>query len=262
MKSRIEEVFDELFRGLASGKDIGELLKEYPEYAEELRPLLEMALRIKELPKPEPEEKAVLETIHKVKEVLYREKKVPIFKKIFIFQPTLIRVFALIILIVIISGTGLLFSSRSMPNEILYPAKRLTEKIQYSLTFNQQGKVELHIRFAERRADELMFVFNKNKKINEDLLSAMLNETENAFHFAEVLGGDRTYNLLKRIAEINQEQISILEGIKNRACPCDTILLNQALDKCKERCQCIEYRLNRRVNQRSCPSCSDSCTCW
>ncbi len=262
MKLKIEEVLDQLLKEKAKGRDIDEILKNYPEYQDELMELLKIAEAFERLPAFEPDQMAITRTVLEAKDIFHRQEKISIFKRYLILQPTLVRVFGVIIMVILIGGAGLLFSSRSMPGDLLYPAKRFSEKIHYSLTFNPEGKAVLHIKFADRRAEELVYTFNKNRKIDETLLNTMLGETENAYNFSQSLSEDRTLTILKRIAEINEAQIEILKNIKQNACPCDTVLINQAIEKCNQRCKCLENRLNSKDIKSSCPYCDDTCTCW
>ncbi len=262
MKLKIEEILDQLLKEIKDGRDVDEKIKEYPEYGDELRELLQITKQFKELPDVEPDGIAIVRTISKAKEIFYKRQRISLFKRFFAVQPALIKVFAVIIIIVLIGGAGLLFSSRSMPGELLYPVKRFSERIQYSLTSSPEGKTVLHIKFAEQRAAELMYTFNKNKKIDEGLLRVMLNEVEDAFNHSQSLSEDRTLIMLKRIATINEAQMEILKTIKQNVCACDTILINQALDKCNQRCRCLESRLNSKDIRSPCPYCNDSCTCW
>ncbi|MEO0143010.1 MAG: DUF5667 domain-containing protein [candidate division WOR-3 bacterium] len=262
MKLKVEEVLDQLLKDMAKGRDVNDKIKEYPEYEDELRELLQIAKEFTELPRVEPDERAITRTVSEAREIFYKREKLPLLNRFFVLQPALSRVFAVIIIAILVFGSGLLFSSRSMPGDVLYPFKRFSEKIQYSLTLNLEGKTALHIKFADRRKEELVYSFNKNRKIDETILITMLGETENAYNLSQSLNEDRTLTMLKRIAEVNEAQMEILKNIKPNACACDTVLINQALEKCNQRCRCLEERLNSKSIKSTCPYCGDSCTCW
>ncbi len=262
MKLKIEDILEKAIEQMRQGKDIEEILKEYPDFAEELSALLLIARRMNKMPKPAPEEDSIARTIIQAKAILEKEKRVPFFKRFFILQPTFIRAFAIVLLIIAIIGGSLSISARSMPGELLYPVKRFSERIYYALTFDKDGRIELHIKFADRRAGELSYTFNRNKRVDERLLNSMLEETELAYNLIESVNEEKAFKLYKNIADINDAQIKILKDIKNFACVCDTVLINRALDICQKRCRCLENRLKSGDNVSPCPECGDSCTCW
>lgn len=262
MKLKIEDILDRAIEQIRQGKDIEGILKEYPDFAAELSVLLLLAREMNKIPKPVPEEDSISRAIIQAKAILEKERNLPFFKRFFMFQPTFIRAFTIVLLIITIIGGGLSFSARSMPGDIFYPVKRFSEKIYYALTFDRDGRVELHIKFADRRAGELSYIFTRNKRVDEVLLNSMLEETELAYNLIESTNTEKAFKLFKRIADINDAQIRILKDIKNIACACDTVLINQALDKCQKRCRCLENRLKSGEKVSPCPECGDSCTCW
>ncbi len=262
MKLKIEDILDRAIEQIRQGKDIEEILKEYPDYAEELSALLLIARRMNKMPRPLPEQDSIARAIIQAKTIYEKEEKLPFFKRFFVFQPTFIRAFAIVLLIIAIIGGGLSISARSMPGELLYPVKRFSEKIYYALTIEKEGRVELHIKFADRRAGELSYTFNRDKKVDERLLNSMLEQTERAYRLIESVYEEKAFKLYKHIADINDAQIKILKDIKTIACACDTVLINRALDICQKRCQCLENRLKSGDKVSPCPECGDSCTCW
>ncbi|MEO0216228.1 MAG: hypothetical protein ABIL14_04355, partial [candidate division WOR-3 bacterium] len=59
MKLKVEEVLDQLLKDMAKGRDVNDKIKEYPEYENELRELLQIAKEFTELPRVEPDERAI-----------------------------------------------------------------------------------------------------------------------------------------------------------------------------------------------------------
>ena len=47
-------------------------------------------------------------------------------------------------------------STSSMPDDFLYPVKLTTERVWLAVTFSDEGKADLHARFAERRVGEIV----------------------------------------------------------------------------------------------------------
>ncbi len=258
MKSKIEEILDQILDELSQGKAIDEILIKYPDYAQELKPLLKIAQSLKELPKPMPSEESVMQTVIKARNEYRVRKPIYFIRPSSLFQPALIRVLGIIAIIAIISIGSFLFSSRAIPGDVLYPAKIFSERIQYTFSPKLEDRVELRINFASRRTDELLMVFERQNKLDKNLLESMLNETEHAYYSASMLPEEKADNLLRQVAQINNLQKDALKKLKKNACPCDTILINEALNKCISRCQHLENRLN----PQPCPCDKDSCTCW
>ena len=65
MENKIEYILDKLIADIQDGKSINDCLSEYGEYADELRPLLELCQRMRSVPGPEPDEEKVAGTVRK-----------------------------------------------------------------------------------------------------------------------------------------------------------------------------------------------------
>ncbi len=258
MRSKIEEKLDQILDELSRGKAVDEILRAYPDYAQELKPLLKIAQNLRGLPKPIPSEESIMQTIIRARKEYQAKKPVPLLRRLYLFQPALIRALGIIAIIIIISAGSLLFSSHAIPGDILYPAKVFSERIQYSFSPRLEDKIKLKIKFASRRTDELLMVFERRNKVDKNLLQSMLNETEHAFYSASILPEERVDIILRQIAQVNKVQKEALQKLKKNACPCDTMIINEALNKCISRC----HHLENRLNLQPCPCDKDSCTCW
>lgn len=257
MKGTRQEVFDQLLEEIKKGKNIDECLKKWPEYADELKPLLEVAQSLAHLPVPEPREQAVAETLRRVRTVAKVERKRPFFLRPFIsWQPVLVRAAAVVVLIVATIWTTTSLSARSLPGEPLYPVKRLAERIEYSTAFNAHRRAMLHLRFADRRTQEFSDMFRPGEKIDPHLINAMLNEMQLAFQHAGQCSQSRCAALMQRVADYNTYQWHVLEAVRARACDCDRAMLGRAISVCQERHACLEcVRTDGTLPEMSSP-------CW
>ena len=69
---------------------------------------------------------------------------------------------ATIVLVMAVGGTGVVAaSSDSMPDQPLYPVKRAVEEARLVLTFSSNGRAQLHARFADRRIEEIAVLSRK-----------------------------------------------------------------------------------------------------
>ncbi len=248
MKSKIEEIFDKLLIELEKGKSIEDCLKEHPQFADELRPLLLTAQSIRDLPAPRPDENTLEKTLQEVRKMLKIEAQRLEIKgvrpKFFIFQPVFVRAIAIAIFIVIVGWIGISFSRASVPGDLFYPIKIFTEKVRYTMTVNPEGQTELHIIFADKRMSELVQTYNRDRKLNKMLLSAMLNQAQLALEKCECLEGDKYICLMKQLDSLSHCQQDILVEIKTEAGGEDTLILNEAICKCCEYHSCVERKLN------------------
>ncbi len=240
MKSKIEEVLDQLLKEIKKGRSIEDCLKEYPEYIDELGPLLRLAKNIEELPKPKPNAETVEATIRKVRTMIPAQKQRFSFKRIFSLKPALIPAVAVVVLVFLISWTTVFLSARSLPGDFLYPVKRLCEKVQYVLTIGPEGKAKLNLVCADKRAKEFVLTFKEGEKIDRELLNDMLHEKQMALKYSESLSAE----CLKNIKQCNCHQIEILEEIKPLLYGSDTMIINEAINKCNECDSCVDSLLN------------------
>ncbi len=259
MKRKLEELFDELLEQIARGKDADECLKEWKEYADDLKPLLTLARSITDLPKPEPREQARTEALRRVRRIALaaaQQRKPFVLKPLIAWQPAVVRVVAALLLVVVVGLTGSLLSAHSLPGEPLYPVKRLTERLLYFVTVDAQGRAELHLRFADRRTQEFIYVLEPGEKINRELLSEMMNEMQQAFSCAKKLPEGRYAATMQQVAQYNDFQRIVLENTRTGACVCDHAVLDEAVSLCHERHTCLECHHQQKTDQPC------VCECW
>jgi len=244
MKSKIDELLDILLIEIKEGKSIEDCLEAYPEYCEELKPLLSLAKEIQDLPKPEPDGAVVEETVRKVRTVVQPQQRFSL-GRVFALKPTFVRAIAIAILLIVVGWTTVSLSAKSLPGDVLYPVKRLCEQIQYFLTVSPEGKTELHLIFADRRSTEFIITFREGEQINKELLLAMLDEKNLALKCSESLLDESCLKMLEKIRTCNCDQVEILEHIKPLVIDSDTMFINEAIMSCTECECCIERRLNQ-----------------
>jgi hypothetical protein len=135
-------------------------------------------------------------------------------------------------------------SASSLPGNPLYPVKRLSEKIHYMLTFSDERKVELHIIFADKRTKEFTHTFKQKERINSELLNAMLDEIELAMVCTNRLPKERAAILIEKLVQCNEHQLEVLQNTKVHACACDGETIDDAINICTKRHQCIQCEMN------------------
>lgn len=148
---------------ILSGKaTLEQVLARYPDQAEEIRPELEVAIwlssRSQEVaPRPGFVSASRRRVVDRIKQEAKSTGKKHAFMGIawpkrLSFQWVAVA----LVLLVLFSGTGgmVTFAQGAVPGENLYPVKRASETVAYTVTFTDTRRVELSARFAERRLDE------------------------------------------------------------------------------------------------------------
>ncbi len=246
MRRNIDDLLDQLLIEIEKGKCVEDCLKDNPEFASELEPLLKVALEVSKLPKPEPRIEAVNETLLKIRRIQPESKKTAqkfSFGRIFSFQPAIIRVAAIVLLVVLIGWSSIALSTRSVPGDLFYPVKIVTERVQYILTADEEGRVHLHLTFAHKRANELAKSFKRKNQLNRKLMSLMLNEALIALKHTDLEETEEAQKFINKIARVNQYQMTVLEEICKCGCR-ENEMVSDAINICIQRHQYIQNRLN------------------
>ncbi len=165
MRQSIElnNILNECLERLLSGETMEQCLIRFPDYASELKPLLETALSIKKattiLPRPEFRANARLQFQSALKGIEPTPRR-SFFN--WLQQPQWATVATAVLLLLLAGGTAVA-ANGSMPDEPLYGIKLTTERIRMSLTPSALGKAELYTSLVERRITEITSMTNKNK---------------------------------------------------------------------------------------------------
>ncbi len=242
MKRKIEEILDQLLDEMSQGRSVDELLSAYPEYADELKPLLELAQRISVLPKPEPDISAVRAVIDSTRKSAAAGQARQGFslRRLIVQHAVLFRTAAIAALVLLIGMTTVSLSARSLPGDLLYPVKKLSEGVQYFLTVDTEGRARLHVRFADRRAYELSCLLREKACINQDLLAEMLNQTKSAIDCTDFLDEETAAEIAEHLEGCNHHQMDLLQKVKQSECDFDIRVIEEAIKTCVEQHHCIE----------------------
>ncbi len=162
-KSEFDNILDECLERLISGEAIESCLAGYPEYAEELEPLLRTALEAREAaaikPRPEFRERAGYDF-----QAAIREMEPERNQSFFGWFPRWATVVAAVVVVVLLAGTGTVAAStNSLPDEPLYQVKLATEAVRLAFTPSPLSKAELYAKFADERVEEIIGMADKGK---------------------------------------------------------------------------------------------------
>ncbi len=121
---------------------------------------------------------------------------------------------AFLVIIALLLSTGTAYASQdSLPNDMLYPVKLLTEKVEQTLTFDKVKKTEIAFKHAQRRIDELSMVEPKeitNKKVLTKTLDNYENNINLGIEYIKKMNETET-----TLIPINKYDRELTEGRKN-----------------------------------------------
>ncbi len=165
MTQKFEDILDNcLERILQKGETLEAVLKDYPAYARKLEPLLRAALltsaSAKAVPRPEFKKRALAEFRSAASAASSPRRRKPLF--FWGWQRAWAVCAAVVLALVVATGSTVAASASSMPDQRLYPVKLASEQVQMVITPSPLGKAKLQARFAARRADELSYIVGRD----------------------------------------------------------------------------------------------------
>lgn len=250
MKKPVEEILDACLEKIKQGVAIDEILRQHPDYADEVKELLVIAKDIKDTPLPQPSDRAISACLIKIGETLQLQREISYKKrlpKLFYFPaPIWARALAFMLIIIFISWGTVSLSAQSMPGDILYPIKIITEKVKYFLTINPEGKVELRLIYSEERTKELVKHLDKKGTLNLKLLKAMLDEAALVLENLSGLSESERQVYFSKIEHLNAYQKDVLENLKPKVVSQEEELDN-AISMCSSRMQWIGKMRRKEV---------------
>ena len=234
----LEAILDECLHDVSTrGKSIEGYLQRYPQQAGQLAPLVKVADRIGKTRHPtlsvsatKAIEQRLLKRATEIKQSKAKPSRWPLpfsLRPLVTVAATLIVVLAL----VLAGGGGIVYASTdSLPGSPLYGVKRSTEQVQLFLAPMGTRRAELHIRFAQRRLEEVQALTETKGKVDEETLAAIAEETELALKEMEGAHPAEKSNLLEKLASLTERQQAVLKGVQAKAPEAAQKGLNRALE--------------------------------
>ncbi|OGS24696.1 MAG: hypothetical protein A2297_03965 [Elusimicrobia bacterium RIFOXYB2_FULL_48_7] len=251
----IEDALDESISRLKAGKTIRECLETYPEYAEELAPLLVTAEKLNSMPAEMPHNCNLAQAIEKVRETAGRigTTRVPeghsFAGRFFNFRAALGLATAAGFLL--IASIGLVsYSYRTIPGDSFYPVKILCEKIDLDYLTAENKKSDKHIELADERLDEVQKVAHSRHSIDKNALHSMHEHTEIALNDVEGISDNEEIDCLNRIQQLHRRQIDLLKRTRADFYAQNADEINQSIQLCNDRMNWV-IQANEAVSQQA-----------
>lgn len=229
MTKKIEKIIDNCIKLISENNlSIEQCLKRYPKFKEELRPLLESFIKVKEFEKINPpaifEDEVKIRFINIVKakqsQILPKKGMIPRFAAQLSglwAMSTLAKISIFVILFLFISSFTSILSANTLPGDFLYPVKTASEKVIIFFTPNNK-KVNLHIIFAKRRLGEIKKMAEKGR-IGEitKTLNVLETEIDSVINYMKDFEIDiKTQEVFDMILENFNEQKEVLIKVKEK----------------------------------------------
>ncbi len=230
MMRKFEDILTQCIEDIKAGRaGIEDCLTRYPSLRERLEPLLKIALAIREPPDVKPSPHFKLKTRVKLMEQIHEKQAVtkwpwsrhnnPIRQMLQRSRFSMARIAIVIVLTFsALVGSTVYAAQDSLPGDVLYPVKLVTEQVIMMLRGDDVGRAERALSFANRRVTEIEALAEEGR-LQElimdvekygDALNITLTRIES--------GGGKglaTRDITALVAETTVEHLSVLNNVYN-----------------------------------------------
>jgi len=234
MHPDFDRIVDDAFTRLQAGEEISEILARYPEHAERLAPLLEVAaFCVRAYTYTEP---ASADGMARQRERYLALARQQAARQKRSRQPVRwmgrwAMVAAAILLAFVLGTAAVTVSASSVPGDLLYPVKIAVEEVRTAVTFDPAERAVLHMTWSQRRLDELAALLARRDRLDEGLVAASQAEALAALQEIARLPEAERKALLVRYATFARVQAQTLERHASQVPSPQQTVLTQAADK-------------------------------
>ena len=233
MKADIASVLDNCIDDLRKGWTPQQCLEAHPDVAPELTALLDAAVFLQSTPKVTAseatmragkidflQEAARLRSEQAHKPAKPRQRLALVASKTFILprlRPIAWAPFASLMLAVTLvlgSATTAIASTRSLPDEMLYPVKLVTEQAQLAVATSPISRADLALTRAERRVDELSALNALGRPVDSSAIERLSTASQQALATISQIDDDAMQPRLVRYLSIVTEEQDVLRQVK------------------------------------------------
>ncbi len=234
----LEAILDECLHGMSTqGESIERCLQRYPQQARQLAPFIQVADRIRKASHPAlsvSATKAIEQRLlERAAELRQSRAKPRLWSLPFSLRPLVTVAAALIVVLALVlgGGGGIVYASTdSLPGGPLYGVKRATEQVQLFLAPTGGKRAVLHIKFAQRRLEEVQALAEIKGQVDEETLAAIAKETGLALEETEKAPPQDKPALLDKLVSLTERQQAVLERVWAKAPEAAQKGLNRALE--------------------------------
>ncbi len=185
----VYEILEKCLVEIEQGTDVDTVLFRHPEFADELRPILETSIKAKDMAVPAPPADVVRRNRAKVlqRAAEMREAKVKPSSRVWFASLRRLAVTLAVVLMLFVGGTGLVrAASNTIPGDDLYPVKRTWEDVLVLFTFNVQEREQLEFEHENERLNELDELFAEGRSVNVDFAGYVTRQSESMWRVSGI----------------------------------------------------------------------------
>jgi hypothetical protein len=177
--NNVYDALETCLQEIERGADVDTVLFRYPEFMEELRPLLETAVKAKNAAINSPSPDVVRRNRARVlgHAAQLREAKAKPWHGFWSVSIRRTLVSLAVITILFIGSTGLVrAASTTVPGDNLYPVKRTWESVNVLFTFDVRAREALEVEHENERLEELSELFRDGRSANVDFVGLVTRQ--------------------------------------------------------------------------------------
>jgi len=227
MSKEIEEILLECIEAIKAGQsDIDGCLRQYPSLREELEPLLNIAISLREPPDIRPSQEFKMRARVSLMDHIYADGRATKLSnpgtvaraKGIAYS---IRLKAMTVALAVAAclfglGGGLAYASQaSLPGDNLYPVKLATEQIRRVITVNDVDEVKLELELANTRLGEIAAVAHRGYEPLSTAIDGYEKNLVLALENTEDIEDTKSANILEILALATLEHIETLDLIED-----------------------------------------------
>lgn len=190
--SNLYEILEICLQEIERGESIETVLFRYPEYADELRPILEGSINARSMAITTPSAEVVRRNRARVLQhaAQMRERQAQTkssSRRIWFASLRRVAVTLAVVAMLFVSGTGLVrAASTTLPGDNLYPVKRTWEDVLVFFTLNLQQREALEIEHENERLHELREVFAAGRSAEVEFSGVATSQNGNEWTIAGI----------------------------------------------------------------------------
>ena len=254
----LERSLEHCLQQLVRAGDVEISLRRYPQYADRLRPLLEMAWAARRhydaVPEPPGGLAGGRERLLAVA-AQQRARAVPATpsttaarrggrRRSLAFAVRLVVVLLVVGVSTAIVGGGIVWAaSHSLPGDALYPVKVAMEDVRLALVSAPVDQVDRSLQLVEERAEEIQALVAAGQQVPDEAIARMERHVEHGLTQTAWASGEETVGLLMRVAERTRAQERRLVDLQSTAPQQAQASLARAVMVCRRGAEAAEAGL-------------------
>ncbi len=130
--------------------------------------------------------------------------------------PRLAAILAVVLFALSSIGGTVYAAQSSLPDDLLYPVKTLTEDIQIGLESDPEERLDLYASFANRRLEEIEAQIQAGEEISPKVLARLEKHSEKMLQQAAQVGDKGLENALRQVQQALEKQNQMMEKLQKQ----------------------------------------------